>query len=339
MLTSFIGGGMLLAARSPGKIVGPIANLLGVIYNVLFNFIYGFIQSGSLGIAIILFTLFVKLILFPLFIKQQKSMYNMQKLQPELNKIKAKYKDKKDQDSQQRMAFEMQEFQKKNGVSMFGGCLPLLIQLPILYALFYIFQQAYLYVDIIGNNYNGIANAIIQIPASLRMEVFGPFAQSFVDINKLADFDMNVASDVIKLVNSLKIDEWNTIIAGLGDSASQLSQLLEAKMQMESFLGIDLVYKAGLTFPGIIIPVLAGGTTWIQSKMMTKNQNVDPSDPTAATMKTMNLIMPLMMGFMTISMPAALGLYWTVSNLFTMLQQWAANKYFKSKDAREAAVQ
>lgn len=338
MLLSTLGGVMLLTERTPGAIVRPIANLLGMIYDLLFNFIYSFIQSGSLGIAIILFTLFVKIILFPLFIKQQKSTYKMQKLQPELNKIKEKYKDKKDQESQQRMAFEMQEFQKKNGVSMLGGCLPLLIQLPILYALFYIFQQPYTYVHVIGNNYSDITNAILQIPAQLRVDIFTPYVKDFIAINKLTEFDMSIASDIIRLVNQLKIDDWNTILAALGDSGAQLANLLATKNQMESFMGIHLVYNAGLTFPGIIIPILSGGTTWIQSKMMMKNQNTDPSDPTASTMKMMNVFMPLMMGFMTINMPAALGLYWTASNLFTMLQQWLANRHFKAKDAKEAAL-
>ena len=143
MFQSFVGAGILLALRKPNFIFGVIANLLGVIYNALFQFIYGISTNGSLGIAIILFTILVKFILFPLMIRQQRSSFKLQQLQPEMNKIRAKYKDKKDQLSQQKMAVELQEFQKNNGISMLGGCLPLLIQLPILYALFYIFQQAY----------------------------------------------------------------------------------------------------------------------------------------------------------------------------------------------------
>ena len=134
-------------------------------------------SAGTLGLAIIIFTLVVKLILFPLMVKQQKSSFKMQMLQPELNKIRKKYEGKTDQISQQRMAFEMQEFQKKNGISMVSGCLPMLIQLPILYALFYLFQNAYVYVDAIGQNYTEIANAIINIPKELRLEAFQPYAQ------------------------------------------------------------------------------------------------------------------------------------------------------------------
>ena len=138
--------------REPG-IFEPIAIVLGKIYNMLFNGIYGSVSAGALGIAIIVFTLIVKLILFPLMMKQQKSSFKMQQLQPEMNKIRDKYKGKTDTMSQQRMALELQDFQKKNGVHLMGGCLPMLIQLPILYALYYIFQNAYVYVDVIGNNY------------------------------------------------------------------------------------------------------------------------------------------------------------------------------------------
>ena len=92
MLTS----AALLAIRNPGVIVGPIANVLGVLYNWLFNIIYGITQTNALGLAIIAFTLIIKIILMPLIVKQQKSTFAMQKLQPEMNKIKKKYENKND---------------------------------------------------------------------------------------------------------------------------------------------------------------------------------------------------------------------------------------------------
>lgn len=344
MITSLLSGGLLsavtqaegmLVTRTPGAIVGPIANFLGYIYNALFNFIYSFIQSNSLGIAIILFTLLVKLILTPLIFKQQKSTYKMQKLQPEMNRIKEKYAKKKDPESQQKMALELQEFQKKNGISLMGGCLPLLIQLPILYALFYIFQQAYLYVDVVGNNYNQIAQTILSIPIDTRMQVFSEFALKIADAIK-APVDLGIQADVVKVVNELNLNDWNTVLSQIGTYADQLKPLLDQKNQIEYFLGIHLVYKAGLGFPGILIPLLAGGSTWLSSRMMTKNQaSMGPDDPTAGTMKMMNIMMPLMMGFMTITMPAGLGLYWTISNIFQMGQQVLLQGYFKSKDERE----
>ena len=102
----------LPSVRQPGKIVGPFADLMGKVYNLLFELLHSNTSAGSLGLAIIIFTLIVKLILFPLMVKQQKSSFKMQALQPELMKIRKKYEGKTDQMSQQRMAFEMQEFQK-----------------------------------------------------------------------------------------------------------------------------------------------------------------------------------------------------------------------------------
>ena len=334
----------LPSVRQPGKIVGPFADLMGKVYNLLFELLHSNTSAGSLGLAIIIFTLIVKLILFPLMVKQQKSSFKMQALQPELMKIRKKYEGKTDQMSQQRMAFEMQEFQKKNGVSMVSGCLPMLIQLPILYALFYLFQNAYVYVDVIGHNYTDIANAIVNIPVSLRMEVFQPFAREFANAYKnvaiIKDgIDMGQVNEVVMLVNYLKPDDWNVILQNLGDAGSSLVPLLATKSSIETFLTIPLVSKAGLHFPGIIIPIAAGVTTWLQSKimMMMNPQNSDPGNPAAAMTNSMLYTMPIMMGVFAINMPAGLGLYWTISNLFGILQQVILSKHYKKKFAEEAA--
>ncbi|MCI1959967.1 MAG: YidC/Oxa1 family membrane protein insertase, partial [Clostridia bacterium] len=148
--TIILFSGYSTVAKKPGVIIGPIAKFLGIIYNAMFNIIYNISPAYSLGFAIILFTIVIKLVLTPLTLKQQRSAYSMSKLQPEMNKIKKKYAGKKDIESQQKMSLELQKLQKDNNVSMFGGCLPSLIQLPILYALFYIFQQAFNYVDVVN---------------------------------------------------------------------------------------------------------------------------------------------------------------------------------------------
>ena len=334
----------LPSVRMPGKIIGPVADLMGEIYNMLFNLLHSNTSAGSLGLAIIIFTLIVKMILFPLMVKQQKSSFKMQQVQPELNKIRAKYAGKTDAMSQQRMSFEMQELQKKNGVSMMGGCLPMLIQLPILYALFYLFQNAYVYVDAIGANYTDIANAIINIPVSLRMEVFQPFAQDFVDTYKNVamvkdGFDMGQVNDVVMMISHLKTDDWAVILQNLGSAGSDLAPLLETKNQIETFLTIPLVSKAGLSFPGVIIPIAAGLTTFLQTKIMNmmNPQNMDPNNPAAAMTKTMLYTMPIMMGVFSITMPAGLGLYWTISNLFGIAQQVILTKYYRKKFEQEAA--
>ncbi len=345
----FMNTGVLLVLRKPNFVFGAIANILGIIYNALFNFIYGISTNGSLGIAIILFTIIVKFILFPLMIKQQRSSFKLQQLQPEMNKIRAKYKDKKDQLSQQIMALELQEFQKKNGISMLSGCLPLLIQLPILYALFYIFQQAYLYVDVIAQNYTEITNVLNSAPETVRTAVFQPyleFWQSDMLTKALegfskAGYDANMIQN-FALIDSFKSADWTYVLDTLGEHIQNLPVLLQQKSEIEMFLGISLINNPGLSFPGIFVPILAAATTWGQSKIMQQltNNTTDPNDPAAAMTNsmtnTMLYVMPIMMGVMTISVPAALGLYWVVSNLISIVQQLLLKKYFRKKFEGEA---
>ena len=313
--------------------MGVIAVPLGYLLTLIYNFV------GNYGISLIILTAIVKLALFPLYVKQIKSTANMQELQPKMQEIQKKYAH-----DQQKMNEAMQELYAKEKFNPLGGCLPMLIQLPILYALFYLFQNAYVYVDVIGHNYTDIANAIVNIPVSLRMEVFHPYAQEFANAYKnvaiIKDgIDMRQVNEVVMLVNYLKPDDWNVILQNLGDAGSSLVPLLATKSSIETFLTIPLVSKAGLHFPGIIIPIAAGVTTWLQSKimMMMNPQNSDSGNPAAAMTKSMLYTMPIMMGVFAINMPAGLGLYWTISNLFGILQQVILSKHYKKKFAEEAA--
>lgn len=329
----------LLAIRNPGVIVGPIAKVMGIFYNWLFNIIYGATQTNALGITIIFFTLIVKIILTPFIVKQQKSTFAMQRLQPEMNKIKKKYENKKDAESQQRMAYEMQKLQKDNNISMFGGCLPLLIQLPILYALFYIFQQAYMYVDVVSQNYDSIANIVLSMPTDLRMDVFADIASKH--ISSKMTLDLSVADDIKALIGQITQAEWSTILTNASDYASSLQPLLTEKTGIEYFLGISVVENPGLNFPAIIVPIASAASTFLSSKiMMSKNTASMDDNPAMQSMKMMNYIMPIMMGVMAISLPAGLGIYWTVSNIFQAAQTVLINKYFKAKGektSKEAA--
>lgn len=323
----------LLATRTPGMIIGPIASLLGIVYNALFNFIYSISPVNALGMAIILFTIIVKLVFTPLLFKQQKSTMAMQKIQPELMKIRKKYEGKKDMESQQKMSLEMQKLQKDNNVSMLGGCLPLLIQLPILYALYYIFQQAYVYVDVIGQNYDAITNVIMNIPVDTRLA-----ALSDIIMQHKLTIDVAQAADIKNLISQLTLNDWNSVLASIGSFSDQLSPLLSVKTQMEYFLGISMVTKPGLTFPGILIPIASGATTFFQTYALTRNSasqsGASPQDPTMQSMKIMNYMMPIMMGVMTVNLPAGLGVYWTVSNLIQAGQTLLVVKILKRKDAK-----
>ena len=341
MFNSFLAGApALLAARgvgSPGFIVGPIAKLMGIVYNWLFNFIYSFTQTGTLVLAIILFTLLVKLILFPLSYKQIKGSYRMQMLQPQLNKIRAKYAGKTDEDSQRRMAFEIQEFQRENGASMFAGCLPMLIQLPILYALYYIFNQPYEYGGVVNDVYTSITQGLLNIDAATRVEVLKP-----IILAKNMTVDVSVFDQVMGLVRTMSAADWNGVLTSLGQSAGELSAILAQKHSIEYFFGLNLVSFAGLRFPGVLVPICAGLTTYLSTWYMQRKQKVimgGQEDQMAAGMtKSMNIVMPIMMGVITINVPIALGIYWTLSNLFSVIQTWGTYKVLENKEKKGELV-
>ena len=118
-----------------GSILGPIATVLGYIMDILFRFtdIFGIF---NVGLCIILFTIVMKTLMIPLTIKQQKTTKLMSVMNPEIQAIQKKYKGKTDNESLQRQNVEVQAVYEKYGTSMTGGCLPLLIQMPILFALY-----------------------------------------------------------------------------------------------------------------------------------------------------------------------------------------------------------
>ncbi len=329
-----VGEEFLLAAGSPGVIVGPFARLLGAVFNFLFNIVYGITPVASLAIAIILFTVIVRACLVPLMVKSHKSTYMMQKIQPEMTKIQNKYKGKNDPQSQQKMAYELQKLQKDNGVSMLGGCLPMLIQLPILYAMFYIFQQAFNYVDVINVLYNEITEIFMAIAVAERVELLKPIA-----LAHNMSMDLAVEADMFGLVNVLTKADWTSILTNAGTEISAvLSPLAEKKNAIEYLLGISLVNNSGWKFPGIILPILAGFTTWLSTKIQTDKQKKSQeqgqnktADSINGSMNTMMMIMPFFMAFICLSMPAALGLYWTIGNVIQILTSLILNKYFDKK--------
>ena len=126
---------MIFLTQSDTFIIGWVAKLLGVIMNGIFN-VLDLIGLPNIGLSIILFTIVVNLLMMPLTIKQQKFSKLSAKMNPEIQAIQKKYKDKKDQDSVMAQNQEIQMVYAKYGVSPSGSCVQLLIQMPILFALY-----------------------------------------------------------------------------------------------------------------------------------------------------------------------------------------------------------
>ena len=165
----------LIVLTKAGGILGPFAQIMGWIMEGLFRFTSTF-GIMNIGLCIILFTIVMKLLMLPLTLKQQKSSKLMSVMQPELQAIQKKYKGKNDNDSMMRMNVETKAVYEKYGTSMTGGCLPLLIQLPIMFALYRVMYNIPAYASSVRKYFDLI---IEKLPSGFATsEVFTGLAQT-----------------------------------------------------------------------------------------------------------------------------------------------------------------
>ena len=226
-----------------------IAQPLGTLLRIIYDFV------GDYGYSIIIFTILTKVLLLPINIKQVQSTKKMNEISPKMKEIQEKYKNDKEKLNQ-----KLLELYKEYNYNPASGCLPALIQMPILFALFYVIQQPVKYVFRDASVYEGIT----------------------------------------------KNFWW-------------LTDLGKPEMQA------TLITVAGFGLP--ILAILSAATTYYQMKMISPAKGkVDQ------TQKMMTNMMPIMFGWITLSVPSGLALYWIVGNLFTIVQQYfmmkpqAANK-------------
>jgi YidC/Oxa1 family membrane protein insertase len=305
-------------AREQSAIIRPISIFLGYIMDFLFNIVYRLTAPHSLGIAIILLTIISRLVMLPLAFKSQKSMMAMQKIQPEIEKIKTKYGDNKDPEVQQKMNREIQGLYSKHKVNPLGGCLPMLVQMPIFFALNYMMQQSYIFVRRLGDIYYRLADAILEVPYRFNhlVDIVMPKVPE-----RLMPFDMSDPSSLVQALNRFNAYDWSTFLSRIPpEYVGSIQEILYQKESIEFFMGINLKEVSGWAFPGIIIPLMAGLTTFISSWLMQKQQKA-----TTQQNKTMQMMMtygmPIFIGFTTINFPAGVGLYWAVSHVFQIFQQ------------------
>ncbi|MDO4295074.1 MAG: YidC/Oxa1 family membrane protein insertase [bacterium] len=324
----------LLLTKDAGTILGPVAEILGIIMNAIFQFtsMFGF---ANIGICIILFTLIVKLLMFPLTIKQQKSSKIMAIVNPEVQLIQKKYKGKKDQDSMMKQNAEIQAVYEKYGYSATAGCLPLLIQLPILLALYRVIYNIPAYVASVKDLFMQV---VTPVQASLATNTeLGTQLTELASTLRVVKFDLADPNKLVDLFYKFTPEHWNSIQAVVPDISSQVVDQIE---HMNSFLGANLAVAPGWT-PSLlwIIPILAGLSQWYSTRMITKAQGTstqnDPDNPMAQSMKSMNTVMPLMSAFFCISFPTGIGIYWIASSVLQIIQQWIVNIYMDRVDVDE----
>lgn len=329
--------------KDANSFINLIASFLGIIFNYLFIFVRYFTIENSMGIAIILFTIVARLLMLPLGFKQQKSIVAMRRIQPEMDKIKAKYGDSKDPETQRKMSAEIQTLYSSNNVSPLGGCLPMLILLPIFFALSYLLRSSYLYLGEMGDIYNNISN-ILSVPLNLEalgtsnkvypelMETF----KSIINVKTIAkglEFDTENISHLTKMLNSFSIKDWDILLGQLqkipGDAYVTIKSLYEQKVQIESFFGINLIDNAGWSVTTILTGITQFVSTWIMNKQNSSSQ-VPQSMKTQQTV--MLVVGPVMMAWMCTSLSQGVGIYWIVSSVCQTVQQVLLNNYYTKKN-------
>lgn len=303
-------------------IINPIASFLGKILDILFMGLNA-IGIGNVAVAIIIFTLIVKLLMLPLTMKQQKLTKITSIMNPELKKIQDKYKDKKgDQNAMIKMQEETKAVYEKYGVSQMGGCVQLLIQFPILMALYRVFQQIPLYISQIKDLFTAILNG--QNGGIMAVNGYADTMKQFGE-----NVDWNNVNAAVNAMNGFSADQWNQLKEAFPAFSQLISENYDKITHMNTFLGVNMSQNPGLGFNiAILIPILAGVSQFVSVKIAQGKQQVDDDNPAAASMKMMTLFMPFMSAFIAISVPAGLGVYWIATAVIQTIMQLIINAYY-----------
>ena len=336
-----------------GAFLGPIAKGLGWIMDKIYLFLSSVCHIDSIALTIIVFTIFIYLCLFPLTYKQQKFSVLTRKMQPELNAVQKKYKNKKDQASMMAQQEETQMIYDKYGVSPMGSCVQMLIQMPILFALYRVFYNVPAYISSVKGIFTELVTNIMATDG---------YAKTMEGLYKSANLK-NVAFDasatgttmsnsIIDVLYKLSESGWNA----LADSFPNLSDLVNSTwsnlreinymfMLNISDTPLNLIKTAWsskawvLLICAILVPVVSYLGQVINMKLMPTADNGNSGNPQAdqmaQQMKTMNAIMPLMTLFIAFSCPVGLVLYWTMGSVVRIVQQIFLNKHFEKIDLND----
>ncbi len=330
---------MILLTTQTG-FLKPIAWLLGQIFNGLFNLIYNIAgwfteepyHVPIIGISVILFTIIVRLILLPMTIKQQKFSKLSGLMNPELQEIQAKYKDKRDQVSMMNMQAETKAVYEKYGTSPTGGCLTMLIQLPIMFALYRVIYKIPGYVTKIRELCGGIADKITGSGDD--------WATKLDAIKGISVSASTGRATLIDKIYNLSPEKWSEVQNAF--SSVDFGNAYDQIHGYNNLFGISLTQAPGWRLSwALIIPILAGLTQWLSVKLMENKNNVnvgsqhDQQAGMASSMKVMNTIMPILSAVFCVSFASCIGLYWIASSVVQIVVQLVINKKMNDKDVDE----
>ena len=310
--------GLLASGYGDWPIIKQIAWLLGQVMNGIFN-VLSKIGIENIGVCIIIFTIIIYTLMIPLTIKQQKFSKMSAVMQPEIKKIQKKYEGKKDQASMMKQQEEINLVYEKYGTSMTGGCLPMLIQMPILFALYPVIRDIPTYVKGVKDVYMPVTEAIMNTNGFQKiMETIGEVSP--VLMNPKA-YEYSQADTLVNVLYKFQDSTWNTLMEKMPSITDLAQQTMDKVTHLNSFLGINIGEQ----------PL----TQFISVKLQPQPAGDDKDNPMASSMKTMTYTMPLISVFMGFTLPAGLGLYWAASAAVRCIQQLAINKYLSTKSLDE----
>lgn len=310
------------------------SNMFGYVLNVIYEIVKNY------GVAIILFSILLKLILLPLTIKQQKTLKKSQKLQGKLKELQDKYSNNPEKLNQ-----EMMDLYKKENLSPFSGCLSSILQLILLLAMFYLVSKPLTYMKKIDSEeINTYKEAIVQEQGENSVSTTYPEISIIKFINNKID---NAEKNVENVDNTTSED------AEIVDNEEKKDLDIDENLYINmSFLGVDLSsipkdnYKDWKVF---IIPILYIISSCISIKMtQIQTQNVDKKDDkeenkeeepdmTAQMNKSMTWMMPVLAVSVSLVAPLGLALYWLVNNILMIIERIVMDKFIVPKGEKEDA--
>lgn len=297
-------------------VVWPFARLLEILYN----------WTDSYGLAIILFALVVNLILLPFMAKSKKGMMKTTRIQPQLKELEKKHKG-----NQQKYQQEVMKLYKEQGASPTSGCLWSLLPFPILLALYGVIRQPLGYMM-------GLSDKSVKALTEWATQNAGFVA------SKQGTYDQ------IGVTNAIH-QNWDSVINALGDFGGKLLDIDYSFLGMNlgmvpkwkiwsfDFSSADIGAQIGLFF----IPIIAAFLSWASMKISQATNPPQAGAQAQVSMKTMNLMMPIMSIWICFIMPAALGVYWIANSCFGIVRDVVLTKHYKRKldieDAERIAAQ
>mgnify|MGYP002543994701 CR=1 FL=1 len=312
-----------------------ICKILEIIYDL-----FSTMGIYNIGFCIILFTIVVRMLMLPMQIKQQKFSKLNSVMTPEIQKIQKKYQGKKDQQSQLAQQEEIKAVYDKYGTSPTGSCLQLLIQMPILFALYRVIMNVPAYVKPVKDLYLQVLNGL---NATQMKQFFGIDGLA----SGLSQDKINGCIDAMSGYTSsgsgVKLSDGVTLSKILEVADKGVADKIEG---INNFFGLNLsmspsgMFNAGMIsiIVALIIPILSGLFQFLSVQLSQKLNGaaMDSADnPMASSMKIMNIMMPLMSIYMCWILSAGIGLYWMAGSLIMMLQQIFINIHMKKVDVND----